>query len=114
MECLKYGWSIDQVGSPGWEWPDLIAVVEATSPESALYGVLHPDSAEWTLTNHLLAVCADALRLLVWAKGKAKLADRPRPIPRPGVEDKKTRTIGSQSMDIDTLQVLLDKRRRGA
>lgn len=48
---------------------------------------MYPDKAGWTLTNHLLAVIADTLRWLKWAKTKdgAKNRNEPEPIARPGI-----------------------------
>lgn len=62
--------------------------------DSHLYRSMHPDEAGWTLTNHLLAMIADALRWLQWAKTKdgQKNRNRPDPITRPGVRAAKRRT----------------------
>lgn len=62
--------------------------------DSHIYRALHPDEAGWTLTNHLLAIIADTLRWLQWAKTKdgRKNRNRPDPIVRPGVRAAKKRT----------------------
>lgn len=72
-----------------------------------LYGAdlaahLPPDSATmlalsggWTKTEHLLAGMLDYLALQWWAKTKdgEKNRNRPKPVPRPGVEDKTKRRM---------------------
>lgn len=52
---------------------------------------MHPEDAEWTLTNRLLAIIADVLRWLQWAKTSdgRKNRNQPEPIPRPGVARRK-------------------------
>ncbi|OBJ26970.1 DUF5361 domain-containing protein [Mycobacterium sp. 1245801.1] len=54
---------------------------------------MHPDEAGWTLTNMLLAVIADCLRWLQWAKTKdgQKGRNAPEPIKRPGVKGNRRR-----------------------
>jgi hypothetical protein len=60
--------------------------------ESALVRTLHGEAAEWGLTEHLLAGAVDELAVGNWLFVAANSAegadppDRPRPVPRPGVE----------------------------
>lgn len=48
---------------------------------------MYPEKAYWTLTNQLLAMIADALRWLQWARTEdgSKNRNAPEPISRPGV-----------------------------
>ncbi|WP_309235824.1 hypothetical protein [Amycolatopsis sp. SID8362] len=60
--------------------------------ESALVRALHGEAAEWGLTEHLLAGAVDELAVGNWLFVAANSAegadqpDRPRPVPRPGLE----------------------------
>ena len=57
--------------------------------ESATFRVIHPEESAWGLREQLLAEAVDTLHWLQWAKTKdgAKNTNRPRPVPRPGVDD---------------------------
>lgn len=57
---------------------------------SAMYRAINPDW-QWTLDAQLLALQADYLAWLRWAKTKdgSKGRKQPKPIPRPGVKDEK-------------------------
>ena len=54
--------------------------------DSHLYGIMFPEYHGWTLTNQLLAIIADCLRWLQWAKTEdgAKNRSMPEPLERPG------------------------------
>ena len=52
------------------------------------------EHADWTLTDHLLAVVADQLAIANWQRGGGK-SKRPKPIPRPGAQDKDKKRIGT-------------------
>jgi hypothetical protein len=69
-------------------WADLRDIVQYQSPDSALHRAMHPDAAPWGLSEHLLAVVADAVIAGNWMQSKdgQKNRNRPKPIPRPGVE----------------------------
>lgn len=72
-------------------------VIVSQSPElnRALLG---PEKQRWGLAEQLLAVNADALNWLVWSKTKdaEKGRNKPKPIPRPGVDtEADVRTIGT-------------------
>lgn len=89
---------------------DLWVFVRNLTRGSALFRSLHGDEdTEWGITEHLLAVNADALNLLVWLKtaDAENGRNQPRPIPRPGVEDD-TKSIGDTVMDFDEMYAWLD------
>jgi hypothetical protein len=67
------------------------------------------EQSEWSLTNHLLAGLADSAAWLVWSKTEdaTKKRNRPKPIPRPGVEDDSKKQIGSGSLPIDEMKMWL-------
>lgn len=57
-------------------------IVQHSDDTTKLWQSQHPQYAGWTLTDRLLAIIANALRWLVWAKTKdgAKNRHRPEPI----------------------------------
>ncbi|HEY5201190.1 MAG TPA: DUF5361 domain-containing protein [Acidothermaceae bacterium] len=55
--------------------------------DSALARAAHPDAADWSLTNHLLAATVDVLQLANWQRSSDAKIPRPARIPRPGVPD---------------------------
>lgn len=88
--------------------------MEHSTVDSHLYRSMHPDEAGWTLTNHLLAMIADALRWLQWAKTKdgAKGRNRPEPITRPGVKGRKKRSHPKvKGLPLSRMRALLNRGR---
>lgn len=80
-----------------FDWRDLLVLVKAIRPTSALYRAQHGDDAQWGLGEQLLAHAADSLAFLVWAKTEdgQRGRNRPKRIPRPGVTpDEDTTTLG--------------------
>jgi hypothetical protein len=59
------------------------------------------EDVEWDLRNQLIAAAVDALRTGNWQRGQGKERDRPKPIPRPGVEQDKT--YGKEAIPIDEM-----------
>lgn len=66
---------------------DLLDLVRYADTSMAIYRVLNPDW-EWDLTNQLLAYLIDHEQMMAWVEG-GKKGPRPKPIPRPGVSDKR-------------------------
>lgn len=64
-------------------------IVRQQPRTSALMRVMDPDTAAWGLSEHLLAVIADAGLTANWQRGRGKKSDRPKPIPRPGIGPEK-------------------------
>jgi hypothetical protein len=66
---------------------------------------MHPDAAPWGLSEHLLAVVADAVIAGNWMRSRdgQKNRNRPKPIQRPGVvpEHKK---FGGQAESIEAIR----------
>ena len=90
-DLIDRGLRLRNVGTPELDWRDLAAVVATTTKDrsSALFRELYPEYVEWDLGAHLAADAVDLLHLLVWFKTKdgSKGRNRPKPYPRPGVED---------------------------
>lgn len=65
---------------------------------SAVFRALNPETWHWGVAEHLAAIQADALRMLIWAKSKDAQRkpprNQPKPIPRPGVTEKQTAVEG--------------------
>ena len=83
------------------------AKVILAQPESALPRVANPDW-QWGLGEFLSAEAVDTLRLLLWAKTKdaEKGANRPQPLPRPGVAVPQGERVG-EAMSVDELDAFL-------
>lgn len=87
--------------------------------DSAYWRAREPERSRWGVSEYLLAVIADSLRWLVWAKTKdAKRGrNKPKPIPRPGDSDKKQSKgtfKGAVSMTVDEVKRRLALPRRKA
>lgn len=113
VACLKYGRSVDDVGTEKFPWMDAAAIFAAASPGEPLYDTMFPKSAGWDLATNLQASMLDALNILIWQGGKRRRADFPRPIPRPGVDDSHERKFGGEPVEMDDMKVFLEKKRRG-
>lgn len=91
-----------------WE---LAAMAKHLPRDSATQLAVDPESSAWGLNEQLLALVADYLAWLQWAKTEdgSKNRNRPRPIPRPGVEDesREVRTFGSDPVALDALDEFL-------
>lgn len=57
----------------------------------------------WDTSNMLAADMADTLRIMAWQKTKdgQKKRNVPKPIPRPGVEDKSSRRVKGDAIPIN-------------
>ena len=62
--------------------------------DAALVRHIRGDDSAWDLQSHLLALIADTARLHLWlvSRDGQKNRNRPKPIPRPGVDDGVERT----------------------
>jgi hypothetical protein len=71
----------------------LRVLIQHLPADSALVRTLRGESAEWGLTEHLLAAAVDELAVGNWLFASAHTTEngdppeRPRQIPRPGVQD---------------------------
>ena len=71
-------------------------LIEHLPRDAALVRELHGETAEWGLTEHLLAAAVDELAAGNWlfvSANRDEHADppeRPTPVPRPGIEDAET------------------------
>lgn len=86
-------------------WADLRDIVTHQPSGSALHRAMHPDAAPWGLSEHLLAVIADAAISGNWMQSRdgQKNRNRPKPIPRPGVKPENQK-FGGRAESIDTIR----------
>lgn len=91
------------MGSEAFTWRDLLDIVAYLPPSSALQRVVNPEWAQWLsgqMNGHLLAVIADGVQVGNWQRQGKKSATKPKPIPRPGIDDGSTKYGGrAESMD---------------
>lgn len=109
-DLLKLGLRLRDFPSPDLTYGDMLVIIQQAPRESAIARAVDPERAEWSLSDYLLAMIADANTWLVWSKSQdgQKNRNRPKPIPRPGMEeDKDTRVFGSDPIPIDELDDFL-------
>ncbi len=92
-DLITLGLRLRDCPSEGFDWRDLLVIVRNSDDRSRLWQSQNPKFAGWTLTDRLLAICANALRWLVWSKTKdgSKNRNRPEPIGPDMGSDKKVR-----------------------
>lgn len=66
-------------------------LVGALPAEAATSRRLHGERAQWSLTDHLLALVVDRLAIVSWQLAGDRKAPYPKPMPRPGVPDQTLR-----------------------
>lgn len=103
---LTAGIDLRTLGSRDLTYRRLGVLLSHSKPGSAFLRSLGGEAAEWTLTDHLLAVTIDVLNAANWQRGGGK-GKRPRPIPRPGVEPKQGKRFGT-AVSIDELKRRLE------
>lgn len=97
-----------------FNWRDLLVIVSRSRQGSEVFRSLHgDDEAEWSLTNHLLAMNVENTAMSLWMETqdaqRKPPRNRPKPIYRPGVEDDSKQTIGGDKLEIaDMLDFLGD------
>lgn len=86
-------------------WADLRDIIRYQPQTSALFREMHPDAAPWGLSEHLLAVVADAVVAGNWMQSRdgQKNRNRPKPIQRPGITPDASR-FGGKAESIDTIR----------
>ena len=85
-DLITHGLRLRHLGTEALMWRDLMVIVRMQPRTSALMRIQNPETAEWGLSEQLLAEVADMMHVRVWQSGKARKSDQPKPIPRPGVE----------------------------
>ena len=85
-DLISHGLRLRQLGSDLLSWRDLYIIVRQQPSTAAVARAMDPEGSAWGLSEQLLAAIADAAHVRVWQAGSGKRHDRPKPIPRPGVE----------------------------
>lgn len=79
----------------------LRVLIQHLPREAALVRALHGEDVEWGLTEHLLAAAVDQLNTGNWlfvsanTPENADPPERPRPLPRPGVEEEESEPVSA-------------------
>jgi hypothetical protein len=81
-------------------WRRLGVLIRQLPETARTVALLHGET--WTRTEHLLAAAVDVLNAANWQRGGGK-GPRPKPLPRPGVEDREVRRFGTPVRTIDEL-----------
>lgn len=86
-------------------WADLRDIVKYQPATSALHRAMRPEESPWGLSEHLLAVVADAVIAGNWMSSRdgQKNRNRPKPIPRPGVTPDHKK-FGGQAESIEAIR----------
>ncbi|MFI5781207.1 DUF5361 domain-containing protein [Nocardia sp. NPDC051570] len=105
-DLIRAGLRLRNVGTAEFDWRDLLVLIRQSARESALMAAAHPDAARWGQSEFLLAELVDLTALLLWAKTKdgAKNRNRPRPYPRPGVEDPGARRVTGHAVPLTEIR----------
>lgn len=69
-------------------WRALLAMIKYSQRTSAVAREALGAEASWSVTDHLLAGVLDYSALIAWLNSDTKKNKRPKPIQRPGVEEK--------------------------
>lgn len=98
-DLIRLGLRLRDLPSPRLTWRDLRVIVwaEGGRQDSEIYKAQYGDNdSQWGLPEQLIAMIADSVNWLVWSKTKdgERNRNKPKRIPRPGVEDTKTETLG--------------------
>ncbi|MER6481511.1 hypothetical protein ABT281_35440 [Streptomyces filamentosus] len=78
----------------------VLALLKHLPRDSAVQRELHGETAEWSITDHLLAATVDHLAVANWmfqcvnAGEDGDQPDFPKPVPRPGVTDEEEKGEG--------------------
>jgi hypothetical protein len=106
-DLISHGKSIDDIGTPGLSWRDLLVIVTQQPRTSALARVLEPAAHAWGLPEQLLAGIYDLLKYDLWRNSDPKKrGPEPRPLMRPGITPPTVDKIPSTSLtraDFDRL-----------
>lgn len=109
-DLIALGLRLRWLDGETFDFADLAAIVRAAPPTSALYRAQYGEEAAWQLPEHLLAAMTDSLHWLVWAQSKdgQKNRNKPRPVPRPGLEEETERTTYSGKESAVPLEEMAD------
>lgn len=91
-DLIRAGLRLRDCPSEAFTWRDLLVFVRHSDDRSALWQAQHPKFKGWPIEARLLAIIANALRWLVWAKTRDGAKNRNKPVPiGPDMNDKVSR-----------------------
>lgn len=108
-DLIALGLRWRDVGSDDFNWRDLLAIVKAATPGTAIYRALSPDGAGWSHTDHLLADLFDSSQQVAYyaaaAVSRRGQVKKPKLRKRPGVDalGRESKTFGMKPMPIPDL-----------
>ena len=110
FDLLALGYRLRWLDSPtrDFNWRDLWVLARHLDSKSALHiAMFGHEESEWSLEAHLLALIVDNTAKNVWMKTedaqRKPPKNRPKPVPRPGVEDNSTKTITGDVLPADEM-----------
>lgn len=99
------------------DYPDRLTLTAIRSfwywanPDTSAVGRLsRGDKAGWRHAEELLAVIVETLRDANWQRQGNKTAQRPKPVPRPGVEPEGTKHFGTEPVTIKEFRERMAKK----
>lgn len=101
-DLIGLGLRLRDFPNAGFTWRDLLVIVQQSPRTSAVYRSVAGPDWEWDLANQLRAASVDALNGANWQRGSGKDRDRPKPIPRPGVEPD-AKSWGKGALPVDEM-----------
>ena len=111
FDLLTLGLDSRSIGTVGLDWWRLKAIVKNLPQSSALGRSMNGSDALWGLPEHLLATVIDAIHQGNWQRGGGK-GKRPKPIPRPGGDRRRTTKLGGgKQMSMTQARAWLDRKR---
>ena len=90
-DLITLGLRLDDLGTERLSWRDLLVFLRQAPRTSAYTRAREPERSAWGVTDYLLATIADALAVANWqrgSQGRRAPGPRPKPITRPGAEEK--------------------------
>lgn len=90
-----YGERLSDITTGRLSWRRLRVLITGLPSSSSLFRAVNGAAAEWSTSDHLLALTVDALQIANWQRSADGSKGRrpPKPIARPGVQD--SRAIGN-------------------
>lgn len=105
---MRLRWFYD-TDSLDYSWRDLLVFIRHSPKGSAYYSLESGEESLWGVQEHLTANLVDLTNILVWFKTKdgSKGRNRPKPIPRPGMQEPGKKKHGGAKIPAKKLAELL-------
>lgn len=105
---MRLRWFLDP-DALDYSWRDLLVFIKHSPKGSAFHALETGEESLWGVQEHLTANLVDLTNILVWFKTKdgSKGRNRPKPIPRPGVQEPGKKKHGGAKIPAKKLAALL-------